>query len=886
MLFRSLIFAVVSLLLFARYGWAHGYKPLKPLDIEDVTFNPQFLQIGPKPNFVKVTVKLIGSPYMRPPHTLLVKKIRSLPNGKAEESTVSALQDNGKGQDKKARDGIYSGVAIIQQKTSDEVKFRVVAEHHGVLAASEVFTRLAGSTFKPGKSGTVQGADGITVTIPADSIPYEAQVAILPANPADIKAPVDDTTPVIVTVKLIVEPVQPGLEVTPLQKPLQISFPTPNNLSTSNLILTKEIEVPLPGTGNDEGGFFNRLTPVDTAVLDSKSNRIVTETTFYGGILGSGLYALLANFGSDNIQGHVCEGTSLQTPCSGAKVPAVVVANNTNTLVAVTDAQGLFQLFISGAGQYDLTAFDSMRGFSGEASYTLPAQTQDTDVALSKKFTLLGYKSALTGIRNGGFECVKTITDPNTQIIKDTFCDGYWGFDTAGLVDLVQSVPLCNVPSSGSTAPDTTCPASNSQKVGDIKPNEGKWMARITTGIKGIGEVGSVLTQLFTLPKGATNLYFDYIFLSEEFNEFVNTQFDDTFRATVTPSSTGIPEDIKVVSINNPGVGDLVPCTNRDGQAANCLPEDAIFNCGFLGGDGTCGKIPFVKGNRNATVSKWATASIDLSKYAGQPITLDLTFTTTDKGDDVYDTQVLLDNIRFNTVFLDVNAVQEVITVQGVNTVQVVLPGSRTDCTSPLSCVQNDLFGFDNTGTRRYGANEILSQAGLNLRLLRDAQGNEIVDTISLTGGGTTLIAKENGAVTSEASAMLTRNNSSLTAQVYYAGNIKYRRTINGNISYTAAQGIAFTAEDDHLARFTNDGVAVSTGVVSGCVLGGHILAHELGHLLLTTGVFDSPIEHDSSGTFMTGTTACELPANGGWKIVNSEQQNGLNKSLYRFIEQ
>lgn len=875
MLFRTLIFAVVSLLLFARDGWAHGYKPLKPLDIEDVTFNPQFLQIGPKPNFVKVTVKLIESPYMRPPHTLLLKKIRSLPNGKAEESTVGALQDIGKGQDKKARDGIYSGVAIIQQKTSDEVKFRVVAEHHGVLAASEVFTRLAGSTFKPGKSGTVQGADGITVTIPADSIPYEAQVAILPATPADIKAPVDDTTPVIVTVKLIVEPVQPGLEVTPLQKPLQISFLTPNNLSTSNFIVTKEIEVPLPGTGNDEGGFFNRLTPVDTALLDSKSNRIVTETTFYGGILGSGLYALLANFGSDNIQGHVCEGTSLQTPCNGAKVPAVVVANNTNTLVAVTDSQGLFQLFISGTGQYDLTAFDSMRGFSGEGSYTLPAQTQDTDVVLSKKFTLLGYKSALTGIRNGGFECVKTITDPNTQISIDTFCDGYWGFDTAGLVDLVQSVPLCNVPSSGSTAPDTTCPASNSQKVGDIKPNEGKWMARITTGITGIGEVGSVLTQLFTLPKGATNLYFDYIFLSEEFNEFVNTQFDDTFRATVTPSSTGIPEDIKVVSINNPGVGDLVLCTNRDGQAANCLPEDAIFNCGFLGGDGTCGKIPFVKGNRNATVSKWATASIDLSKYAGQSITLDLTFTTTDKGDDVYDTQVLLDNIRFNTVFLDVNAVQG------------VLPGSRSDCTSPLSCVQNDLFGFDNAGTRRYGANEILSQAGLNLRLRRDAQGNEVVDSI------TTLLdlaqPKSFSAISDAAKSMLSSNRGTDIPPQFHYANVYYVNNITQNNINIA--GIAFTAEDDGLSRFTNDGVAVATtGVASPCVLGGHILAHELGHLLLTTSVFDSPIEHGpnatSSGTFMTGTTACELPANGGWKIVNSDQQNGLNKSLYRFIEQ
>lgn len=915
MLFRSLIFAVVSLLLFARDGCAHDNKPIGSLEIGNVTFNPQFLQIGPKPNFIKVTVKLIDSPFHRPPHTLLLKKIRSLPNGKTRESTVGALEDDGKGPDKKARDGIYSGTAIIQQKTSDEVRFRVVAEHNGVLAASEVFTRLAGSIIKPGKGGTVQGADGIIVTIPADSIPYEAQVAIVPAVTGDITAPVNDVTPLINVMKLVVKPVQANLEVTPLQKPLQISFPVPNNLSTSNFIVTKEIEVPLPGKGEDKGGFFNRLTPVDTAVLDSKSNRIVTETTFYDGIFGSGLYALLENVGSDNIDGHVCEAGNPQPLCTGTKVPSVVVTNNTNTLVAVTNAQGLFKLFISGTGSYDLTAFDSLRGFSGEAPYTLPQQIHDTDVVLTKKFTFSGFDATLAGLRNGGFECVKNQTaDSVTHVVSAEFCDGYWSFETNGEVNLVDSVLLCDNPTN-----NPACPNSDGSYPYKIQPNEGRWMAKITTGIHGEGQLGSALAQRLTIPKGATKLYFDYIFLSEEFNEFVNSRFNDKFKVSLTtkdpnvinkcPNSThtlptgctsindssGITSvrcNITSNTVNTDLTGDstdptvdstLVMSINqqrvgtetcfRPGNA-KCLPPEAMFNCAFDGGDDTCGKIPFVSNDRNKTLSEWATASFDVSQCAGTDIQWDLVFTTSDFGDDIFDTAVLIDNIRFNTVFLDVNAVQG------------VLPGSMTDCTSPLSCVQNDLFGFDNAGARRYGANEILSQAGLNLRLRRDAQGNEVVDTISLTGGNTTLIAKFSGAVTSQASTMLatSRNNIGPTAQVYYVGNIMYRRNINGVISDTSAQGIAFTAEDDSLTRFNNDGVAVATGVVTGCNLGGHNLSHELGHLLMTS-VVDGALEHSALGTFMTQATACQLPGNGEWKIVRPDQQNKLNDSPY-LIEQ
>jgi hypothetical protein len=857
MLFRKiLLIMIISLLSSIQTGYAHGNKPVANLEIGDVIFNPPFLKIGHKPNRVTVTVKLIDTPFTQRPHVLLLKQIRTLPHRKTIEIEIGLLQDKGMGPDKTFGDGVYSGIAIIQQKTSDEVKFRVVAEHKREMAVSEVFTRLAGSVFKPGQGGTVQSTDGIIVTIPPDSIPYEAQVAIVPAVNGDIKAPVDDEMPVVDVVKLIVNPVQSGLEVLPMQKPLQLSFPAPDNLTTSNFIVAQEIEVPIPGVGADKGGFFNRLTPVDNAVLDPPTNRIVTETTFYDGILGNGLYVLLANFGSNDISGHVCEGTVQQTTCTGTKVPSVVVSNDKNTLVAVTNSQGEFTLHISGNGNYELTAFDSLRGFSGTNTGKLP---QGTDVVLSKTFFDSNFNPALFGIRNGGFECVKT---------DNTICDGSWGranntSGSNGVVELVQSVSLCSVPSI--FGPDLACPASGSPKIGEIKPSEGQWMASISTGINGVGKLGSVLTQRFKVPKGAKNLYFDYIFLSEEFNEYVNSIFNDTFHATVTLSNgTLIP--IKVVSVNSPGVEDLVDCPNGS-TPAKCLPAEAIFNCGFPDGDVTCGKIPFVKGDQTATIAKWVSASINLSLYAGQDITLDLAFTTVDQGDDIYDTQVLLDNIRFSTLFLDVNVVAG------------VLPDTRSDCNTPSKCVQNDLVGFDSGGTRHYGANEILSEAGLNLRTRSDVVSNLVVD--SITGAIDLTNPKSVSGISPDAKAMLTTNRGTDNPQNLHYANVFYVRNItNSGPSYA---GMAFTQEDDNLNRFTNDGVVVAAKVVSGCDIGGHLLAHELGHLLMPDTVDSSNhVEHNSTSTFMSQATSCKLT---NALIVSPDQQQRLNSSTYLFIE-
>ncbi|MCQ8105116.1 hypothetical protein NP590_13455 [Methylomonas sp. SURF-2] len=839
MLFAKLIFLAFLL---TQVGYVQAKKPEGVLVIKETSFNPDFIQIGPKPNLVSVTAELAGGLPKHKPNVLLLQKIRTLPNGKSSETTVAVLHDNGKGRDKIAGDGIYAGMATIQQKTSGEIKFRIKAENRGVKLLSDVFTKLAGSTFKPNQGGSVTGDDGIVVTVPPDAIPYEARLTIVSSASGDIEAPIGDTIPLMDTVKLLLEPVQAEIEVTPLQKPLSLSFPVPANPQTENFILAKEIEVPLPGMGEDEGGFFKRLMPVDTAVVDFKSNRIVTDGSFYDGVFGSGLYALLADFGSDNISGSVCEGTQQLTPCpaTAVKVPSVVVASNTNSLVAVSNSQGIFQLYISGTGPYTLTAFDSMRGFSGEAAYSLPNQVQQTDIVLSKTYAFSKFKSALAGIRNGGFECVKEVNDPVTGAVQNTFCEGFW--ETKGDVAIVQSVPLCSVPAAGDFDPGLPCPAPNSPSEGNILPSEGKWMARITTGVTNVGDLGSVLTQRFTVPAGSKTLYVDYIFLSEEFNEFAGTQFDDTFNATVT-TSDGVQKFIKTVGVDNPGVEGLQPCTNIYGQSANCLPEVAMFNCGFPGGDATCGKIPFVVGDRAGTIRKWATAAFDMSEFAGKTVTLDLAFTAVDKGDNNYNTKVLLDNIRFNTAFVDVKAVRGVFA--GDDNAQLAAVTDR---------FLKELHSFGENNLRRYGANEILSQAGLNIQL----RGVRLIDNLVANVNKQDIDAKSillNNLPyrTSEIKNILNnptnRSADAKDVNLYYVGELL-------NQGRPAALTVS---PEDYRGDFNVANLLSESGILlaedTDCPKPrGVVLAHELGHLFMRD---NAALEHATANSFTAVPPAC-----------------------------
>lgn len=135
------------------------------------------------------------------------------------------------------------------------------------------------------------------------------------------------------------------------------------------------------------------------------------------------------------------------------------------------------------------------------------------------------------------------------------------------------------------------------------------------------------LSMVLNVPTGATAVSFDWKFYSDEFKEFVNTDFNDAFLAELG-SSTFTLSGNQVTAPNNVAVdqnGDLISI-NTSGNLAMSLAEASGTTY-----DG-------------ATPALTTSAAIPSSSS-----TITLIFSIFDMGDDIYDTTIFLDNIHFNT---------------------------------------------------------------------------------------------------------------------------------------------------------------------------------------------------------------------------------------------
>lgn len=149
-------------------------------------------------------------------------------------------------------------------------------------------------------------------------------------------------------------------------------------------------------------------------------------------------------------------------------------------------------------------------------------------------------------------------------------------------------------------------------QLGSLTPQEGVYMSIISTGLGSISDSNSAIEQTFRLPSDVTTLSFDYNVVSEEPMEFVGSEFDDQFEATVTRSTT---------------------VTTIAFESINTSLWTTVAGIDFDGGDSTT----FMTG--------WKHITFDVSSLpAGESVTLK--FNTFDKGDSIYDTAVLLDNVK------------------------------------------------------------------------------------------------------------------------------------------------------------------------------------------------------------------------------------------------
>lgn len=629
-------------------------------------------------------------------------------------------------------------------------------------------SRVAGTIVPLGVGKTIEGEGGTSITIESDSVPYEVQVNIAPIAPEDLVA--DQGKMVSVgAVEVLFQPTQfSPAYVLPPSAALKISIPAPRKLPTDSVILVVQ-QVLTDSLGDPEkktkASLKEQFVAVGTASV--KKGKIVTQSEGpLPGVFSGGLFNFLV-LETGFATGAVSDAT-------GPRPGVVTVSNNTNTIVAITDAFGNYTLPISGPCPcaFTVTGFDPFRGSSGSTSSTVPLDgaTANADLALTPLAT-----PAVTrdGIRNGGFERGDLTS---------------WG--QTGAAAARQSLV-----STGAT----------------INPTEGQWMADISTGTGSIGAIGASLRQTFTVPAGVQTLSFDFNFVSEEFPEWVGSQYNDAFTAVVTTPNEITFARTSVNAARNVGL---------------------IGDCNFPGGDATCGQTGWLQGN------------VNLSAFSGTavPIQLDLIFSAIDAGDNIYDTHVLVDNMRFSTVFIDAKFLQ----------------GPTIAANANLARVQNEVLG----------ANEILSQAGVNVQIRNTrtvATTDALVDTdITWTTIGPGCAGgRQNGILTAESAAVLALARSATATDV----NVYYVRSLTGN-----GGTIAYAPGPDDFCVAIN--ILVNSGVfIADAGTGSGILAHELGHLLISPQNAGNVLEHSAAaGNFMISAA----PALG---IVNRQQSANINRA-------
>lgn len=131
----------------------------------------------------------------------------------------------------------------------------------------------------------------------------------------------------------------------------------------------------------------------------------------------------------------------------------------------------------------------------------------------------------------------------------------------------------------------------------------------------------------FVVPDNAHSLAFDFNFMSTEFPEFVNLGYNDSFKVSMSSASNNY-DNLVFDHENHP--------INID---------NAFFNqpCGELTGTGYDQMDPFA-----GTCDAGGTGLLTTQAPVAPGETVTLTFSVFDSGDGVYDSAVMIDNVRFD----------------------------------------------------------------------------------------------------------------------------------------------------------------------------------------------------------------------------------------------
>ncbi len=153
-------------------------------------------------------------------------------------------------------------------------------------------------------------------------------------------------------------------------------------------------------------------------------------------------------------------------------------------------------------------------------------------------------------------------------------------------------------------------------KLSSQSPQEGSYMAILSSGLGSVSDSEAIITQQFKVPADADFLTFKYDVVSEEPMEYVGSSYDDKFRAVL------IDEDGNEIELAY--------------ETVNASSWTAISGSQSAGG-------MFDGGDETAYHTGWKSINHQITSLAGQTITLK--FRVWDVGDSIYDTAALIDSI-------------------------------------------------------------------------------------------------------------------------------------------------------------------------------------------------------------------------------------------------
>jgi len=147
--------------------------------------------------------------------------------------------------------------------------------------------------------------------------------------------------------------------------------------------------------------------------------------------------------------------------------------------------------------------------------------------------------------------------------------------------------------------------------LGPLQPPQGLYMSIISTGLGSVSDSQSRIYQAFLVPPTANRLKFRYNVISEEPLEFVGSVYDDKVDARLTVDNA---------------------TQTLMSESINTSQWSSISGINFAGGDSTV----FQTG--------WKDIDVDVTAYRGKMVTIE--FRCYDVGDSIYDTAVVVDNVR------------------------------------------------------------------------------------------------------------------------------------------------------------------------------------------------------------------------------------------------